>query len=316
MTIFRRLRRLLPTKPVPQRPVQVVTDSTADLPPELVQDLGITVVPLQVIFGDEAYRDGVDLTSEEFFRRLPEAPELPRTSQPSVGAFLQTYEEVAANTDRILSIHVSSGFSGTVEAARQAVQALAGRCQIEIVDSGAVSMAMGLAGVAAARAARADADLEACAGAARSVLRRTRLAVALDTLEYLRRGGRIGRAQAFLGGLLRLKPILTVRDGEAFPLTRVRTRRKALEELLRVCLDQGAVNEAAVMHATSPEDAHFLAEEVARRCPGVPVHTGRFGPVLGVHCGPGMIGLTVVLADEPSAQPSEGDELPTAEEPM
>ncbi len=301
MTIFQRLRRLFPVGPAPRRPVQVLTDSTADLPPEVVQELGITVVPLQVIFGEESFRDGVNLTSEEFFRRLPEARELPSTSQPSLGDFQQAYEELAAKTGHILSIHLSSGFSGTVESARQAALAFEGRCQIAIVDSRTVSMALGFAAIAAARAARDGADLDSCAGAARSVLRRQQLAVAVDTLEYLRRGGRIGRAEAFLGGLLRVKPILTIRDGEAYPLTRVRTRRKALEEILHICLDQGEVQEAAVMHATSPEDASFLAQEIARRYPGVPVHTGRIGPVIGVHGGPGLIGLSVVLAEEPLA---------------
>ena len=155
MTVFRRLRRLIsPGAPEPARPVKVVTDSTADLPPEIVQELGITVVPLQVIFGEQAFRDGVDLTSEEFFRRLQQSPELPRTSQPSVGEFLLIYEHLATRTDRILSIHLSSRFSGTVQAARRAAQDLIGRCHIEVIDSGTISMAMGFAVIAAAKAAR------------------------------------------------------------------------------------------------------------------------------------------------------------------
>ena len=307
MTIFQRLRRLLPSRPplpAPPRPVKIVTDSTADLPPEIAQELGITVVPLVVIFGDRVYHDGIDLTSEQFFRLLAESPELPRTSQPSVGEFQRVYDQLAAETDSVLSIHVSSRLSGTVQTAHQAAQNLIGRCTIEVLDSGTVSMAMGFAVLAAARAAREGGDLEACAQAARSVLRRQRLAVALDTLEYLRRGGRIGRAQAFLGGLLRLKPVLTIRNGEAYPLARVRTHRKALDEILRVCLDRGSVVEAVVMHSTSTDDARYLAGEVARRCPGVPVHTGRIGPVIGVHGGPGLIGLAVVLAEEPGQEPS------------
>lgn len=303
MTLFRRIRDLIPKRQAAPKPVLVVTDSTADLPPELVAELGITVVPLRVIFGDESFRDGVDLTSDEFFRRLQEAPELPTTSQPSVGEFLQVYEELAQRTDRIISIHVSSRFSGTVVTARTAAQSLAARCSIEVIDSNSVSMAMGFAVIAAARAARDGADLDACAEAARSVLRRQRIAVVVDTLEYLRRGGRIGRAQAFLGGLLRLKPILTIRDGEAYPLARVRTHRRALEEALRICLDQGEVVEATVMYTTRPEDAEYMASEVARRCPGIPVHTGKIGPVIGVHGGPGLIGLAVILAQEPGAQP-------------
>lgn len=297
MSLFRRIRELVPRRAA-ARPVKVVTDSTADLPPEIVQELDITVVPLQVIFGETAYRDGVDMTSEEFFRRLPEAAELPRTSQPSPGDFQQVYERLAEQTDCILSVHLSSGFSGTAETARQAARALAGRCTIEIIDSTTVSMALGFVVIAAARAAGAGAGLDACADAARSVLRRQRLVVALDTLEYLRRGGRIGRAQAFLGGLLRLKPILTVRDGEAYPLARVRTRKKALEEVLRVCLEGGVVEQAAVMYATNPDEACLLEEEIRRRCPAASVRFGRIGPVIGVHGGPGLIGVAVVMAGD------------------
>ncbi|MDZ4277827.1 MAG: DegV family protein [Dehalococcoidia bacterium] len=295
-----------------RRPVRLVTDSTADLPPELASELDITIVPLSVIFGAESFRDGVDLTSEDFFRRLAEASELPTTSQPSVGEFQSTYEQLAEKTDRLLSIHVSSRFSGTAEAARQAAAALSDRCRIEVLDSGTISMAMGFAVLAAARAARQGGDLDECAEAARSVLRRHRLAVALDTLEYLRRGGRIGRAQAFLGGLLRLKPILTIRDGEAHPLARVRTHQKALERMLEICLDNsGRLSEAAVMHANNAADAEFLAREIERIRPGTPVHVGRVGPVIGVHGGPGIVGITVVMENEEGAQPGlEGADAP------
>ncbi len=305
MSLFQRLRRILPARSRPASPVRVVTDSTADLPADVAREQEIAVVPLQVMFGEESFRDGVNLTSEEFFRRLQEADELPRTSQPSVGEFQQTYEQVAEETDRILSIHLSSGFSGTAEAARQAAQALTDRCHIEVVDSGTVSMAMGFGVLAAARAARDGADIETCAEAARSVFGRQRIAIAFDTLEYLRRGGRIGRAQAFLGSLLRLKPILTIRDGEAQPLKRARTRRKALQELVSLCLEQGDVVEAAVMYTTSEDEARSLAEEVAARFPNAPVHTGNMGPVIGVHGGPGVIAIVAVLAEPERAEDTD-----------
>ncbi len=312
MTIFRRLRAILPGGRPSPKPVRVVTDSTCDLPQELAREWDVTVVPLHVNFGEQSFRDGVDLDSEEFFRRLPEAKEMPKSSQPSVGEFQRVYEELAETTDQILSIHLSSGFSGTVESARQAARALGDRCTVEVIDSTTVSMAMGLAVLAAARAARDGAELDACAEAARSTLRRLRLAITVDTLEYLRRGGRIGRAASFFGGILRIKPILTVRDGEAFPLGRVRTRRKALEEIVKISLEGGAIVEAAVLHATTPEDARFLSEEVSRRFPDVTVHQGRFGPVLGVHGGPGIIGVAVVLAEEPASDDSDG--APSAEQ--
>jgi DegV family protein with EDD domain len=309
MTLFDRIRRFIPGRQAEgkaQRPshrlVRIVTDSTADLPAELAGDLSITVVPLQIIFGEETFRDGIDMDAASFFERLRASKELPSTSQPSVGDFVETYERLALETDRILSVHLSSRFSGTVETARQAAQQLADRVQIEVLDSHSVSMAMGLAVIEAARSAQAGGDLGACADTARSVLRRIRLAVTLESLEYLRRGGRIGRAQALLGGLLRIKPILTIRDGEAFPLARARTRQKALDEVLRLCLDQGTITEAAVMQATTPDDARYLAGQVNQRFPGVPVHVGQMGPVIGVHGGPGLIGLAVVLAEEPPAE--------------
>lgn len=304
MTFFRRIRDLVPRRSkeaeAPARPVRIVTDSTADLPPEMARDLLITVVPLQVIFGNESFRDGIDITTEEFFRKLATAAELPQTSQPSVGEFRAVYEELAQHTERIVSIHLSARFSGTVETARLAARELVGRCSIDVIDSGTVSMAMGFAVIAAARAARDGADLDECAAATRSVLQRERLAVALDTLEFLRRGGRIGRAQAFVGGLLRLKPIVTIRNGETFPLARVRTRKKALEALLDTCFEGGAdIQEAVVMQSTTPADADYLVSEVKKRHPNVPVYLGTMGPVIGVHGGPGIIGLAVVLAQPP-----------------
>jgi DegV family protein with EDD domain len=309
MTIFGRLRKILSRgndEPVVARPVAVVTDSTADLPPEIVEALGITVVPLQVIFGEESFRDRIDLTSEEFFRRLTGTKELPRTSQPSTGEFLQVYDALCAKTDRILSIHLSSKFSGTVQTARRAAQELIGKARVEVLDSETVSMAMGFGVIAAAEAAQAGGDLDSCAEAARTVLHQERVAIAVDTLEYLRRGGRIGRAQAFLGGLLQVKPILTIKDGEAHPLARVRTRRKALDEIVRHCLAHGRpVSQAAVMHAQSPDDARFLLDEVARRFPAATVYTGEIGPVIGVHGGPGLVGLAVVMSEEaPHEEPA------------
>jgi DegV family protein with EDD domain len=302
MSIFGRVRRIFSRRGAelePGKPVAVVTDSTADLPPDVVQALGITVVPLQVIFGEESFRDRIDLTSEDFFRRLKTAKELPRTSQPSTGEFLHAYETLLAQTDRILSIHLSSRFSGTFQTARRAAQELIGKAHIEVIDSETVSMAMGFAVIAAAEAGRGGGDLEACAEAARAVLRRQRVAIALDTLEYLRRGGRIGRAQALLGGLLNVKPILTIKNGEAHPLARVRTRRKALDEVLRLSLEQGSITRAAVMHADSAEEANRLAEEIARRAPGIPVIVGEIGPVIAVHGGPGLVGVAVV-EEEPA----------------
>ena len=233
MSIVQRLRRLIPGRTAAARPVLVVTDSTADLPALLVDDLGITVVPLQIVFGQESFADGIDLTSEAFFQRMEESEELPTTSQPSLGQLQQAYETLAERTGAILSIHLSSGFSGTLATAQQAAAAGGEQCRIEVIDSTTVSMATGFAVLAAARAARDGADLDACAGIARSVLRRQRLAVMLDTLDYLLRGGRIGHASHLVGSILKIKPVLSLEDGEVVQIARARTGAKAVEEALR-----------------------------------------------------------------------------------
>lgn len=278
--------------------VRVVTDSTADLPPALVEELAIEVVPLLVIFGEEQFLDGVNLNSEEFFERLERSPTPPRTSQPAPAAFQEIYERLGRETDRVVSIHLSARLSGTLDSARAAVQALGQRCRVELVDSRSVSMGLGMAVLAAARAAREGADLEEVAQVARSVSERLRIVVLLDTLEYLRRGGRIGRAQSLLGSLLHIKPILTIRDGEAHPLARARTREKALERVFELTMSHRNIQEVAIMHATTSQDAERLAARVVAERPHIPIHVGRLGPVIAVHGGPGIVGMAAVEGEQ------------------
>jgi DegV family protein with EDD domain len=279
-------------------PVRVVTDSTADLPPSLAEELAITVVPLLVLFGHEALRDGIDLTTEEFLARLTASTQLPRTSQPSIGDFQEVYQRLARETNRIVSIHLSAKFSGTVETARLAADSLRDHCRIEVIDSRSVSMGLGMAVLAAARAAGEGADLEEVAEAARSVSGRLGVAVALETLEYLKRGGRIGRAEAFLGSLLHVRPIVTIRDGETYPLSRARTRARALAQVYELAMSHPDIEEVAVMHASSPQEAESLAGRVRAEHPQVPVHVGRLGPAISVHGGPGIIGMAVLHAEK------------------
>ncbi len=282
--------------------VHIVTDSTSDIPRQLADALDITVIPLTITFGSESFRDGIDLPSDEFYRRLQETKTLPTTSQPPPALFEHAYRHLTSRGE-VVSVHLSHKFSGTVEAARLAAETVAAD-GISVVDTGSVSMGLGMCVLAAARIAQAGGTRQDCAAAAESVAPRLRIAVAFETLEYLRRGGRIGRAKAFLGGLLRLKPILTVKDGEAYPVTRTRSRAKALDALFALCELPG-VSEAAVLHATTAGDAAHLAERARAALPGITVHEGRFGPSLGVHGGPGMIGLAVVAGefDPPSGAP-------------
>jgi DegV family protein with EDD domain len=272
--------------------VYIVTDSTSDIPRQMAEELNITVVPLTVTFGDESFRDGIDMTADEFYARLSHAKVLPTTSQPPPALFEHAYRHLTSRGE-VVSIHLSHKFSGTVESARTAARAVAPD-KITVVDSTSVSMGMGLCVLAAAKAAAAGASRAECAAAAESVASRLRIAVAFETLEYLRRGGRIGRAQAFLGGLLRLKPILTIKDGETYPVTRVRSHQKAMDELFSLCTKHQPVEEVAVLYTTTPDEAAALADRAREALPRVPVLLGRFGPALGVHGGPGMIGIAAV----------------------
>ena len=274
--------------------VHIVTDSTSDMSPALIAQYGITVIPLTIAFGSESFRDGVDLKPDEFYARLQATKQLPTTSQPPPALFQHAYEHLVSRGE-IVSIHLSHKLSGTIEAARAAAREIAAD-KISIVDSGSVSMGLGLCVLAAARVAESGGTRDACAAAAESVAARLHVAVAFESLEYLRRGGRIGRARAFLGGLLRLKPILTVKDGEVFPATRVRSRSKAIDELFALAERHAPIAEMVVCDTTTPDDTEALAARLRAAYPAVTLHVGRFGPTLGVHGGPGMLGIAVVEA--------------------
>ena len=277
--------------------LRIVTDSTADLPPEVVERLGITVVPLVVMFGDEMLQDGIDITSERFFRRLVREAQLPTTSQPSPGNFRVAYERLRdGGATEILSIHVSGKLSRTVESARQGAAGVTG-VRIEHVDSGHASLALGMGVIAAARAAEAGGNLDEVRALVVSQFRRTHCYFLVDTLEYLRRGGRIGRAQQLIGSLLQFKPLLEIRDGEVVPLGRARTRRKAVEDLIRRISELRPFTHAMAVHATTQEDCDFLVERLHGMAQDAEIISGRLTPVVGVHGGPGLLGCAVVTAE-------------------
>jgi DegV family protein with EDD domain len=280
--------------------VRVVTDSAADLPREVVEALSITVVPLIVLFGDEVFHDGVDLTTGQFFEKLVTSPVHPSTSQPSVGAFQETYKALAGVTDAIVSIHIGARFSGTVAAAEVARDCVRKNCRVEIVDSEGASLGLGFAVAAAARAAKEGAGAEEVIAAARSVVRRQHTLAMLDTLEYARRGGRLSRAEALLGNLLHVKPILSVKT-EIRPLSRTRTRAAGLKRMFDLAMAYPNIEQVGVMHATSPEDAEMVAGWARERLPDVLVHIARIGPALGTHGGPGIMAMTVVEGEKTEA---------------
>ncbi len=275
--------------------VRIVTDSTADLPQAITSDLNIEVVPLKIHWEDTTYLDGVDLHPEEFFEKLPSAVSLPTTSQPTPGEFESVYRRLS-EAEGIVSIHLSGKLSGTIQSAELAQREVRDGPDIVIVDSLAASLGLGLVAIAAAEAARDGASLSEVAALARSLVSRVHIVFLVDTLKYLEKGGRIGKAQAFLGTLLSVKPILTVRDGEVHPLERVRTMGRAMDRFTDLLASFPNPERQAVMHTTSPTEAEALARRLKPRSPDRDVLVSRIGPVLGTYLGPGAIGAVVIEA--------------------
>lgn len=281
--------------------IRIVTDSTADLPPDVAAEHRIEVVPLTVLFGDEELRDGVDITADRFFRRLQREPTLPTTSQPSVGAFREAYERLAAEgATEIISVHISSKLSRTLDSARQGAAGLGVR--VTHVDSRLVSFALGLGAVAAAQAAEQGKRAEEVRTLLEDQFARTRVFFVLDTIEYLRRGGRIGRAAGIVGSLLKVKPILSLEAGEVVPIGRARTRAKAIEEALSIAAEYRPIEQIGTAHATTPEDLAYVTDRLRGLAPDASVLTGSLGPVVGVHAGPRAIAFAIVSAPSPSPQ--------------
>ena len=275
--------------------VRIVTDSTADLTKEQQQAAGITVVPLNVHFGDEVFRDHVDLTTDEFFRRLKASPQLPRTSQPAVGVFEEAYRSLRQNGDEIVSVHLSGKVSGTYNSALMASKGV-DETAIEVVDSLSTSMALGFMALEGAKLARAGKDRATIAEHLRALVPKARVICVVDTLTYLERGGRIGKARALLGSLLNVKPILQLKEGEVVPIGRARGRPQALTRLVELLERDGHVTQLAVMHGAAPADADHLRERVAANYPGLDILLTEIGAVLGTHTGPGVIGFTYLVA--------------------
>ncbi len=281
--------------------VRIVTDSTADLPAALAQDMGIVVVPLNVHFDDEVFTDGVTIHADEFYQRLVSSSNLPKTSQPAIGAFMEAYQQILNDADGIVSVHVSSQVSGTVNAAQLAVSEL-GSDAIEVVDTLQASLALGLIAIAAAKVARDGGSLAQVAAEAKSASQRARFFGLVETLEYLEKGGRIGKAQALLGSLLRIKPILTLREGIAHPVEKVRTRAKGLERLAAITAAMAPLEAVGVMSSDVAEDARLIVDALSQHIQVPDPVVSRFGPVLGTYLGPGSLGVAMLLAKGPDEQ--------------
>ncbi|OGO01603.1 MAG: hypothetical protein A2Y90_00835, partial [Chloroflexi bacterium RBG_13_52_12] len=248
-------------------PVKVVTDSVADIPPGIVADLGISVIPVLVRFGEETLRDGIDITNDQFYERLVSSKVLPTTSVPSLDMFARTYARLAEDTDEILVIMLSSKLSGIHNAALQSTGLIEGNCRIEVVDSGSAVMAQGFVVIRAAQAARDGATLDEILKIVHRDLPRTEIRAAFDTLEYLQRGGRIGKAQALMGSMLRVNPIITIKDGVVEPAGRARSRAKAIDHLYDFAAGYSHIEEMAVEDAACPDDGKLLVKRLGKIFP-------------------------------------------------
>jgi len=273
--------------------VRIVTDSTSDLSMTVCEELGISVVPLTVFFGEVAYRDRVDLDSDQFFRMLAKSGELPKTSQPSPALFEETYRRLTADGSDVLSIHLSARLSGTVRAAEIARDALRGTGRVEVIDVTSASLGLGLIVMAAARLAKQGAEMRDIASLVRRLSPNVHILFVVDTLEYLQRGGRIGRANALLGALLNIRPILKLEDGEIHPVEKVRTRSKALDRLVEFVELFPHIDELAIVYSAESADVENLLRRIDPIFPRDRIVQGKYGPVIGTHAGPNGLGVIV-----------------------
>jgi len=276
-------------------PVRIITDSTADIPPQVAAEYGIRVMPLYVHFGNEVYRDGIDLKPDEFYPRLVANKTLPTTSTVAPVEFAQMCDELSKETNEILAITLSSKLSATYDVALQGRDLRKDKkCRVEVLDSKLFSMALGLVVIGAARRAREGASLDDVVESAKGLYSRIHVRMTFDTLEYVRKGGRIGAAEAFMGRMLDVKPILTLKDGMATPVVRRRTRAKAIEYLRKFAASFDSIAELAVAYTTTPDDAVGLVNDLDDVFPKERVYLSVIGPVLGTHLGPGALGIAVV----------------------
>ncbi len=276
--------------------IRIVTDSASDFPAELAEQLDITVVPCNVVIDDVSYRDGVDLTADEFYQRLTSSPRLPTTSQPSVGAFQTVYQDLLEQGHDVVSIHVSGKLSGTVNSATQAKATFGDSAAIEIIDSGLASIGLTMAVRAAAKLTQQSTSYQEVAAQVRQDLGLTSVFLALDTLEYLQKGGRIGKAQAFVGSLLSVKPILTLRDGEVHPLERPRNHQRAMRRMTELVRERTPAKQLGIIYSTEAAWAADLRSQMSNLLPEEEFITARFGPVLGNYVGPKALGIAITSA--------------------
>lgn len=280
------------------RRVKIATDSTADIPAYLASELDIAIVPCQVFWGQEVYQDGVDLPPLEFYDKPAKSSELPRTSQPQITRFVETYRRLleVEQGEAVISIHVAGNLSGTVNAAWAAAQMLPEPSRVEVIDSGQVSMGMGWAVIEAARLAQTGASQVEISRGVRAILPRLRASAMIDTLENLYKGGRINQVTAALGTVLQIKPLINIQDGHIEIVARVRTRSRALKRLEELVRGWGRLAEVMVLHAGPEKRAESLVGLLQNLVPDRQIRIGPAGSALVTHLGLGAVGVCALLA--------------------
>jgi len=274
--------------------IALITDSTASIPKELTDKYNIIVAPQILIWGKENFEDGVNITPGEFYTRLKKTTVMPTTTQVTVAKFHEIYQSLLAQDYQILTIVISAKLSGTLNSALQAREMLPPNAPIEIVDSNATAMATGFHLLTVARAIKQGATFPECVALAQKAREHTGIFFAVDTLEFLHRGGRIGGATRFMGTMLNFKPILELRDGRVEPIERVRTRGKSLSRIVELAVEQIGSRQPvrlASLHANAPEDAMLVLEDAAAKVNPIERIFSEVSPVVGVHAGPGVVGI-------------------------
>jgi len=273
--------------------VAVVTDSTADIPSEVVDELDITVIPLYVQFGKESYRDGVDLSAAEFYHKLVHGPDYPKTSTPNIGDFVSTYNEVAKKSKEIISIHLGSKISATYNVAVAGVRVVEADWRIELIDSNTTLMAQGLLVIEAAKAAKDGMGLSQLTDMVHELIPKVHVIVTFDTIKYLHLGGHATGTQAFLGAALRVNPLVEIEE-VIKPFGRAIGRRRAVDALCKYAKSFSPARSLAVQHCTDVEEGDSLAERVGGMFPGVPLYRSVLGPVAGTHSGPHGLAVSIL----------------------
>ncbi len=274
--------------------VKIVTDSLSDITSDIAEELGITIVPLTVSFGRDSFLDRITITTDEFYRRLSSDPIWPTTTQPPPGTFAEVYNKLAQETDEILVIVVSKKLSGTFDSAMNAITMVEKKCRIEVIDSETVVMGLGLIVIATAKACQAGASLDELVDLVHSLMPKSHPIMSFDTLKYLAKGGRIGRAKSLMGALLSVKPILTIRDGEVSPVTKVRTRAAGIDYLCNYVAGFSNIRELAVEYATTGDEANMIIERLSSAYPKERIYKSTVSPVIGTYAGPNILSITVL----------------------